>query len=621
MKTLPTRIRSIQVVCSLAAIIALLASSCDSSTPIDDGEVAPYEVRCALLRDGKVKITIDGGITRRYCVFIPKQALLDDRTRMPVDGVGSGGEEMPIDGVGSGGSSECQHLLSETPHQHAFANKREHVCAQSEELSSQERDEFGQELTDLPGAIGNQSTEPGTQEPMVPNADSPPPLECDKDFSCGRRALGQDPLALYSCRDGVYDFVARCGVDCRFNGATLDDTCVDNMDLSEICSGPTNGLYCGQTLGLEEDVLYRCDDGVARVNERCTAGCEIMPPGEHDSCARCPSGNGYYCGNGEGDHGDTLFLCSGGVYRAEQQCDYGCVPAAPGFDDSCSMDSTCFPEQEGQVLVEHPWGACGAFDSICDEDGTQEREVGVCRQGEIVKELETRDCSRDTDGVPVSTASEFGPCEYASRCQEDGVQSRGVEVCQMGAPMMAMETRSCTRNTSGDACEEGGVCQGQMCVDPSMCDASDYWTPNSTTQTDLRGVQSNQTIDVELTLEFKDVGTNGNLEFRVCKYINNTPDNFVGDDIHVYFEDWSTHQGYAMIDAIVATQSTDHCTGWNSVSGESAFATTDTLAGQARIINPALASQDWGDWCSFTGMPSGTCWYINTSIMTRTCKL
>lgn len=607
--------------CSLAMIISFLAASCAPSTTVDDGEVAPYTARCTSLLGGRVKILIDGNVTKRYCIFVPQQAPLNGNIQVPVDGIGSGGEEAPVDGVGSGGNSECQRFLSETPHQHSFTDKREHVCAQSEVLSSQERNEFDQELTDLPGAIGNQNTVPGTQEPMVSNADNPPPLECDKDVSCGRRALGQDPLALYACKDGTYDFVTRCEVDCRFKGATLDDTCVDNVDLSEICSGPTNGLYCGQTLGLEEDVLYRCDDGVARINERCAAGCEIMPPGEHDSCARCPVGNGYYCGNGEGDHGATLFLCSDGVYRAEQQCDYGCVVAAPGFDDSCSMNSMCFPEQEGQILVEHAWGACGAFDSVCDEGGTQEREVGVCRQGEIVQEVETRGCSRDTDGVSVSSASEYGPCEFTSNCQETGVQSRGIEVCQMGAPMMALETRSCTRSTRGDACEDGGVCQGQMCVDPSACSASAYWTPGSTIHADPKGLQFNQNIDVELTLEFKDAGMGGNLEFRVCRYINNTPDNFSEEDIHVYFEDWSTHQGYTMIDAVIATQSTDHCTDWNPVSGESTFLPTDTLAGQVRIISPAFASQGWGDWCSFTGMPSGTCWYINTRIMTRTCKL
>ena len=137
---------------------------------------------------------------------------------------------------------------------------------------------------------------------------------------------------------------------------------------------------------------------------------------------------------------------------------------------------------------------------------------------------------------------------------------------------------------------------------------------------DTAGTQHSGSVSAEIEIEFRDKNSNGNLEYRVCKYDNGSPSNFLGNDIHVYFEDWVSHGGYAMIDSNVSTSSSSNCTSWENVSGEGNFYDGDGLGGQVRVVSPAYVKQNWNRWCSFNGQPGGSCWYINTSTLTRTCK-
>lgn len=52
--------------------------------------------------------------------------------------------------------------------------------------------------------------------------------------------------------------------------------------------------------------------------------------------AKCPSGDGLYCG-GDGVGGDhaTLYQCSGGKLSVAQKCSKGCKVMPPGLPDKC----------------------------------------------------------------------------------------------------------------------------------------------------------------------------------------------------------------------------------------------------------------------------------------------
>jgi hypothetical protein len=242
-------------------------------------------------------------------------------------------------------------------------------------------------------------------------------------------------------------------------------------------------------------------------------------------------------------------------------------PAAPMPQPDCTAD------QEGQVLVPGNPGACGGFTSDCDETGTRTRTNGVCREGVIIYE--------DT-------------------------------------------SEGCSRNTDGDACGSGGrTCSNGQCV--STCNATDFWSPDAMSASDPIGTQNSTTIPATLEIEVRDKGSNGNLEFRVCKYTSSGADsNFQGSPIHVYFEDWSTHTDFIVVDMDVPTDPGDHCTPWRNVSNESSFSQGDGLGGQVRIVSPASVANDWGRWCTINASrnlsPGGTCWYINTPVITRTCR-
>lgn len=601
------RLSSSHLLTYLLVLQALWVVGCSEPAALEDRERVDYPTRCASLLDGRAfKLTayIDGRERERYyCIFVAQTRALQG----PVDGAGSGG----------GGTSACARL-EETPHQHDFAGSLESVCASGASLSQDETEALVGQLetfVDVPAP----TPEPGPNDPMTSNIETTPDTTCARDISCGRRELGQNPQSLYACRAGVFEYLETCEQECAPGVPGQPDACVGSSDLSEICSGPTNGLYCGQTLGLEQGVLYRCDDGVAQVNERCAAGCELMPPGEHDRCLACAAGNGLYCGDAQGQNTSLLYRCTDGVYRVEQVCDYGCAVAAPGFDDACSADSTCFPEQEGQVIVERPWGACQEFTSICGTDGTQSRTVGVCRAGQIVQEEETQACTRQTQGLVISEG-EWSPCAFETMCAESGTQTQLAQVCDQGQLVEREQMRSCERQTQWMSCGGGNVCSEEMCVPEPACDATGFWTPGGVTVSDTEGTQVDQMIPVEIALELRDKGTDGALEFRVCKSEANMPSPFAGDPIHVYFEEWATHAGLVMIDRIVTTSPASACTSWVDMDGESMFIPGDLLAGQVRILSPASVEPQWGRWCSFVGMPGGTCFYANTSVMVRTCR-
>ena len=133
--------------------------------------------------------------------------------------------------------------------------------------------------------------------------------------------------------------------------------------------------------------------------------------------------------------------------------------------------------------------------------------------------------------------------------------------------------------------------------------------------TDPEGVGDElEPVLVGLRAEIRDKDSRGELEMRICK----TRDTLSGD-LDVYFEDWVTHNGRVVFDGTLAANGT--CTVWGDLTGESAFDEGDGIGGEIRVVSPARCGSVWGRWCGTDPDPGcGSCWFINTGIMTRTCR-
>lgn len=318
----------------LASLFVLVSSACHGDPALDDSDThetpTSYAQRCQEHLEGVALAVTYQGRTRHYCVFALTQQTM---TRDGLDGVGTGGQSADgLDGVGTGGQAACG-ILDETPHTHVIESRHIGVCSDSSSLGEEESERIASGLASSGFEVGGTHHDPSE----LPNNHS-----CIKSRVCGQEDLGQDPLVLYECLAGAYIAVESCAGTCESRDGDQEDVCEQgDVPDSSVCQGDTNGLYCGETLGLDASTLFRCDDGEIKVVESCRGVCEIMPLGEHDRCSACPSLNGDYCGDGEMRERDTLYTCMEGLYTVKELCPNGCVQAEPGQNDTCASASLC----------------------------------------------------------------------------------------------------------------------------------------------------------------------------------------------------------------------------------------------------------------------------------------
>ena len=158
-----------------------------------------------------------------------------------------------------------------------------------------------------------------------------------------------------------------------------------------------------------------------------------------------------------GECGDFADECAikGTAQRTDQVCEDGQVVEV-------TVDVACERDTEGEVVAEGEFGECGDFADECDETGSQERTVTVCRDGAATEETEEAECERDTDGV-VLAEGEFGECgDFDGECDETGTQVREDTVCVDGEAQAQEVEESCERDTDGVVVSEGefGECGG-----------------------------------------------------------------------------------------------------------------------------------------------------------------
>jgi hypothetical protein len=161
---------------------------------------------------------------------------------------------------------------------------------------------------------------------------------------CGD-TVGRDPNVLYGCNGGEFVVHELCGNGCRIAPPGQDDMCEPNGSCPQ-----GNGWYCGSSVGRDPDTLYYCENGNLTVTQTCAAGCRIAPSGQADFCEPngvCPNGNGWYCGETVGLDPSTVYHCRYGNYAVQQVCAHGCQVAPAGEADFCRPEDPNCPAGTG----------------------------------------------------------------------------------------------------------------------------------------------------------------------------------------------------------------------------------------------------------------------------------
>ena len=159
----------------------------------------------------------------------------------------------------------------------------------------------------------------------------------DYGWFCGG-SVGQDPNNLYFCTEAGAEpeLEQTCSNGCQVEPPGTPDHCIG------LCPG--YGWYCGGSVGQNPDYLYFCSATGAEptLQEACSLGCQVEPPGTADHCiGTCPD-SGWYCGTTVGQDPNNLYYCTGAnaIPQLSQTCQHGCQINPPGTPDQCSAD-TC----------------------------------------------------------------------------------------------------------------------------------------------------------------------------------------------------------------------------------------------------------------------------------------
>ena len=274
-------------------------------------------------------------------------------------------------------------------------------------------------------------------------------MECERDT---------DGVQLEQGDAGECAFADDCvetGVALRTDRICMDGEAVD-AEIEVSCGRETEGVELARELvgecayddecdeaGAQEIALSVCRAGAATdetLTEDCTRDTDgvVTQTGEFDDCAY-----------------DTVCSEVGARSRTDEVC-------ADGLAVPTVVTEVCNRETDELVAVQGEFGACGEFDSECDQTGERLRTDTVCVDGQGVLVDVTEGCSRDTDGI-VTAVGEFGACgEFADVCDEDGRWTRTDTVCMDGEPVPTEVTEECTRDTDGVVVSTGepGDCGG-----------------------------------------------------------------------------------------------------------------------------------------------------------------
>lgn len=318
--------------------------------------------------------------------------------------------------------------------------------------------------------------------------------------------------------------------------------------------------------------------------------------------------DGYECPNplmGPYALGDDALICT------EAFCNDG--QCSPVFDDQgiveCSNEGS-FTTEDLQCVYEE----CAT---------TTTRTIERCMGGLLVNEKTSKSCPTQVttgrgcdDGAGYCQFDQCVPeqtCLYENGLQcgdKDGNDAQNLYRCNGGGHMLV------------DVCDNG--CQPRVEQTDAQCKTAmcteHQWSLQEQTVTMQTGVQRlGEPFDVRLDVELRTRPSD--IEFRVCKYVNDVLDNFIGEPIHVWF--FPTQGSLAFTDvfrADVDTLDNEPCTQWTGLGLDfDALNNPDSFGGQVRVVSPARVN---GDWMQDCGNPNvgGYCWYsTNVGVFEHTC--
>ncbi|HJL02977.1 MAG TPA: hypothetical protein RMH85_34440 [Polyangiaceae bacterium LLY-WYZ-15_(1-7)] len=297
---------------------------------------------------------------------------------------------------------------------------------------------------------------------------------CDESGSCSDDCTpgavcdaGPCALGRVSCAGGV----PACVPDTPKDRGTLCRASASGCDAAERCDG--SSLECPEDVPADAGTPCRAAAGQCDVAESCTGSAFECPMD-----AFAPTGTACTVGGEEGAcvGGTCTTACvPGAACDTGNPCEVGEIECSTG-SPRCVATGTRPDDFVCGTPTEGPWGSCGGFGGDCDTTGTQSRTVTerVCDAGTCVSRatMETRGCSRTTDGDPcgMTSTGAWSTCGgFDGTCGEAGTQSRTITdfVCGSGSCQTAprMETRACSRDTDGvscgtDGCGGWGSCGG-----------------------------------------------------------------------------------------------------------------------------------------------------------------
>ncbi|MEE2789687.1 MAG: MopE-related protein, partial [Myxococcota bacterium] len=268
---------------------------------------------------------------------------------------------------------------------------------------------------------------------------------------------------------------------------TTPDGCgrdTDNTLLLEGTFGLCTYAEACATNGTKSRINRICLDGVEveRIDERAFAECERTTDGIQIE-------EGVY---GECEY-DAVCAREGYRSRANRVCLGGTI--------SSEMERLFFPECDrdtDNVIVET--GALGpcTYAERCTETGQRSQLNRICVAGEPVERIQSQpaeDCRRNTEGLVIQLG-EPSPCHYESACSTTGTQVRTDQMCQRGVavPVDVEEIAVACRRVTDDLVLRAG--EYGECQYANQC--GDEGRRSRTNRTCLGGVE----VDVEETVSF-----------------------------------------------------------------------------------------------------------------------
>jgi hypothetical protein len=229
------------------------------------------------------------------------------------------------------------------------------------------------------------------------------------------------------------------------------------------------------------DVGGRCDPDAGCLYSGCTAGsCDDGQPCTADECTDggctftpiddLPCDDGIFCNGADGCRAGVCTTHAGDPCGGTTACD----EAGRACGD-CVTDGDCPPDAVGA------FGPCD-YASTCDETAMQSRSVmrfdctGRVCSGRL--DTETTPCSRSTGGTVCGapTTGAWGACGYGDACDESAERSRTVTsyACAAGSCRSSamIDREACSRSTDGASCGGGRTCLGAECCTGLCGDAN-----------------------------------------------------------------------------------------------------------------------------------------------------